>query len=75
MSRILKLLVVKFFHYEASFDIQCIKSPLFTLNLNCTNIKPYRNNSNTEKTIHGQELNATVPDPDRTPLFLDLDRI
>ena len=25
--------------------------------------------------IHGQELNATVPDPDRTPIFLDLGRI
>ena len=25
--------------------------------------------------IHGQELNATVPDPELTPLFLDLDRI
>ena len=25
--------------------------------------------------IHGQELNATVPDPDRTPLILDLGRI
>ena len=28
-----------------------------------------------KKCIHGQELNATVPDPDRTPFFLDLDRI
>ena len=25
--------------------------------------------------IHGQELNATVPVPDRTPLFLDRGRI
>ena len=25
--------------------------------------------------IHGQELKATVPDPDRTPLFSDLDQI
>ena len=28
-----------------------------------------------DRSIHGQELNATVPDPDRTPIFLDLDRI
>ena len=29
----------------------------------------------TDVAIHGQELNATVPDPELTPLFLDLDRI